>query len=117
NFIEPIDLLVVDGPPGDVGDLARYPALPLLHERLSDNAVILLDDASRRDMRLILDLWLREFDNFDLERIDTEKGAAILRKRRHVAERASAADPAPGHFERLESREVGRTPAYSSVPR
>ena len=51
---ELIDLLVVDGPPayapGD--DIARYPALPVLRQRLAAGATVVLDDveaqASRR---------------------------------------------------------------------
>lgn len=75
-----IDLLVVDGPPGQIQDLSRYPALPLLREYLSDDAVILLDDAGRPDEKIILDMWTREFPDFVHECIPAEKGAAVLRR-------------------------------------
>src|SRR5437660_2918242 len=42
-----IDLLIVDGPPGLTQPLARYPAIPLLIDRLSAFADIILDDAAR----------------------------------------------------------------------
>lgn len=78
--IESIDLLIIDGPPRDVNELARYPALPLLFDKLSDRAVVLIDDADRKDEREIIDRWLKEFSCFTREAIDTEKGAAILRR-------------------------------------
>ena len=39
-----VDLLFVDGPVGDTAPQARYPALPVLADRLTDNALVLLDD-------------------------------------------------------------------------
>ncbi|MEY2831021.1 MAG: hypothetical protein RLZZ574_279, partial [Cyanobacteriota bacterium] len=44
-----IDMLIVDGPPGTTQKLARYPALPLLHKKLSRDAIIVLDDGARSD--------------------------------------------------------------------
>jgi len=65
-----IGLLFVDGPPGDTAPLARYPALPRLHEHLAPGATIILDDAHRPDEREILDRWLREFP-VRLEAVET----------------------------------------------
>jgi len=76
--LEPIDMLIVDGPPHATQKLARYPALPILLPLLSDNAVVLLDDAFRSDEREIIRLWLKEFPNFSLREIDTEKGTVVL---------------------------------------
>jgi predicted O-methyltransferase YrrM len=55
-----VDLLFVDGPVADVAPEARYPALPVLADRLSDDALVLLDDASRPDERHITELWCAE---------------------------------------------------------
>jgi predicted O-methyltransferase YrrM len=77
----PIDMLVIDGPPAATQKLARYPALPVLFHLLSDDAIILLDDAFRPDEKEIVKLWLEEFGDFSLEEINAEKGAAILRRR------------------------------------
>lgn len=52
-----IDLLLVDGPPGSVGADVRYPAVPLLHDRLSRAAVVLLDDTARADEAAVADRW------------------------------------------------------------
>jgi predicted O-methyltransferase YrrM len=84
--LKPIDLLIIDGPAqyGREEDMIRYPALPLLLDSLSDDAVILLDDADRKDEAKIVDLWLKQFSGFDLEKIDTEKGTAILRRKKAV---------------------------------
>jgi hypothetical protein len=58
-------LILVDGPPGRTGPLARYPALPVLLEQLAGGAGhgpplqvdLLLDDLERREERQIADLW------------------------------------------------------------
>lgn len=55
-----IDLLLVDGPPKATGPLARYPAIPLLGERLSADAHVLMDDAHRPSERESVDRWLAE---------------------------------------------------------
>ena len=52
-----IELLVVDGPPQATGELARYPALPLLADRLAPKARILFDDAHRPDEVAVLEAW------------------------------------------------------------
>jgi predicted O-methyltransferase YrrM len=77
-----IDLLVIDGPPGQIQAISRYPALPLLQAYFSDEVVILLDDAARVDEQSIIAMWAREFPGFEYEYIQAEKGAAILRRTR-----------------------------------
>jgi hypothetical protein len=77
-----IDLLVIDGPPGQIQAISRYPALPLLQAYFSDEVVILLDDAARTDEQSIIAMWTREFPGFEYEYIPAEKGAAILRRTR-----------------------------------
>ncbi|WP_206448795.1 class I SAM-dependent methyltransferase [Agrococcus sp. KRD186] len=62
------DLLVVDGPPGAAGALTRYPALPMLADRLNPGALILLDDTIRPEERRTIDRWSKEFDGVVLER-------------------------------------------------
>lgn len=78
----PIDLLVVDGPPqqDNPQPLARYPALPVLFERLRPGALIVLDDADRADERQIVARWLAEFPVTLVERSETEKGTVVLRR-------------------------------------
>ncbi|MEO0393151.1 MAG: class I SAM-dependent methyltransferase [Pseudomonadota bacterium] len=76
-----IELLVVDGPivTGD-NLLARYPALPLLADRLTDRAVVVLDDANRVGEQQTLQRWTQEFPGWQVEMVATEKGTAILRR-------------------------------------
>lgn len=57
----PIDLLLVDGPPGPTGPRARFPALPLLIDDLSTTAKILVDDAGRPDEIEIAQKWQDQF--------------------------------------------------------
>jgi hypothetical protein len=73
-------LLVVDGPPGGLRPLARYPAMPLLEDRLTDTAIVVMDDTRRSDERLIAERWAARPGAWRLEFRDTEKGAAILRR-------------------------------------
>ena len=80
-----IELLLVDGPPGYGDGMARsrYPALPLLAERLSPGALVVLDDAPRAGEAEILDRWEHDlpfaFDRRGAERI------AIGRRREEPA--------------------------------
>jgi predicted O-methyltransferase YrrM len=73
-----IDLLVVDGPPGKTGPQARYPALPLLAERLSPGAAVVLDDARRGEEQSIGRRWKDEFDGFASSFISHDHGTFVL---------------------------------------
>jgi hypothetical protein len=77
-----IDFMVVDGPAqhDNPRRLARYPALPMMAERLTKPAVILLDDTKRDDERQIIDRWQHEFTSVQtLATYDEfEKGAVVL---------------------------------------
>lgn len=75
-----VDLLCIDGPPGQGTSHARWPALPALYARLSTKATIVLDDMIRRDEQEILEEWMGLYPGFDVERLDFEKGAAIMRR-------------------------------------
>lgn len=52
-----VQMVVVDGPPGDVQRYARYPAWPLLWSFCSEDVVVLLDDASRPDEKEVVKRW------------------------------------------------------------
>lgn len=78
--LDAIDLLIVDGPPAGAVPMARYPALPLLIERLSRDAVVVLDDADRLDERSSLERWLGEYEGWEVDHVATERGAGILRR-------------------------------------
>lgn len=55
-----IDLLFVDGPVGSIAPEARYPALPLLADRLAEGAEVILDDTGRPHEKRIVQQWLKE---------------------------------------------------------
>ena len=83
NLPETIDLLVVDGPVVTADNpWGRYPAVPLLMDRLSENAVILVDDTDRITDQETVKRWLKEYPDWHLQLEPTEKGAAILRRRK-----------------------------------
>lgn len=75
----PIDLLVVDGPPEEVGPMARYPAVPLLRDRFAPGARVILDDGDRTDERTIAERWKNECGATECEHLPLEKGAWSLR--------------------------------------
>lgn len=72
-----IDFLFVDGPPKSTQALARYPALPLLAERLSAKAVVVLDDGQRRGERQTVARWKQEQHLYS-RYYPLEKGAFVL---------------------------------------
>jgi len=72
-----LDMLVIDGPPIGTSPLARYPAGPLLFDRLNSPATIFLDDADRQDERTILQRWAGEFPELNQENRPCEKGCAV----------------------------------------
>ena len=71
-----VDFVVVDGPPVVAAKLARYPAGPAFFGRLSEGAMILLDDADRADEKTIADLWSKRFHGLSaLTLPECEKGS------------------------------------------
>lgn len=72
-------MLVIDGPPAYKQPDARYPALPRLSDRLARDAVVFLDDAARPGERDIVARWLQSEPAWRFERIDTQRGCALLR--------------------------------------
>ena len=75
-----IDLLVIDGPNRELQRQARYPALPVLFTRLSADAVIVLDDAHRKDEKAAISRWMETYSGLTVEYLDSPKGTAILRR-------------------------------------
>ena len=80
DFKKKIDLVIIDGPPSKLNKLARYPAIPLLLKSMSDEAIIILDDARRKSEQEIIKKWQKEFDCFSYEYEDNDKGICIIKK-------------------------------------
>jgi predicted O-methyltransferase YrrM len=55
-----VEMLLIDGPPGWVGPMARYPAMPILIEKLCDGALIIFDDSNRADETEVKKRWFVE---------------------------------------------------------
>jgi predicted O-methyltransferase YrrM len=75
---ETVDLVIVDGPPGKLQELSRYPALPLLGEWLSEDPMFIIDDGDRKDERIMVKKWIEENPQFTSQYYETEKGAYII---------------------------------------
>jgi predicted O-methyltransferase YrrM len=73
-----IDLLLIDGPPAHAAGmgLARYPALPVLLDRLAPGATVVLDDAERAGEREVLRRWADE-TGLVFDRRADEAGLAV----------------------------------------
>ena len=83
--LDEIDLLFVDGPPANIAKKARFPALPLLADRLSHRAIIVADDLVREGEREIVADWLAAHQEFSAEKVRLEAGGAVLRRVSGVA--------------------------------
>ncbi|NOQ88743.1 MAG: class I SAM-dependent methyltransferase [Gammaproteobacteria bacterium] len=75
-----IDMLVIDGPPGFLQKHSRYPALPILKNRMAQHCAVFLDDAARDDEQELVKCWLNENPDFQAEYIENERGCFILKK-------------------------------------
>jgi hypothetical protein len=74
---ESIELLIIDGPPTQEGEKARYPAVPVLEKYLSDDCVILLDDGKRPQETVTAEKW-SENSKCDITYVDNAKGAWVI---------------------------------------
>lgn len=79
---ETLQMVVVDGPPGTVSKLARYPAGPILIPRLEPGGLMLLDDADREDEREMVKIWQTEIPGLSVTRLDAEKGLVAIERGR-----------------------------------
>lgn len=83
-------LAVVDGPPGNTGPLARYPAVPLLMQLLPQADLhILLDDHKRPDEKETGQAWVKLLERnhyqVEVETPPTEKGALFIKATKLLA--------------------------------
>jgi len=73
-----IDMLIIDGPPRRYAENVRYPSLPLLYDYLSNDAIIILDDANRKGEKEIVSKWLKQYSHLSYECLNTEKGTVVI---------------------------------------
>ncbi|WP_296602167.1 class I SAM-dependent methyltransferase [Nocardioides sp.] len=73
-----VGLVLVDGPPEGTGPSARYPMVPLLHDRLARRCTILVDDTNRPGDAGVVDRWRTLLPEFDVATLHLDKGAAVL---------------------------------------
>lgn len=77
--VESIEMLVIDGPPMSTNKHARYPAFPVLRDKLANDSMIILDDADRKDESEIINKWLDEDSALEVgEKAYCEKGCVVL---------------------------------------
>jgi predicted O-methyltransferase YrrM len=79
--LKKIDLLIVDGPPGNDNPESRYPALKEFKDKLSPKAVVILDDVNREGERKLAEDFAASLPNHELVILNHEKGTAIISPR------------------------------------
>ncbi|MDI6910722.1 class I SAM-dependent methyltransferase [Nocardioides sp.] len=73
-----VGLVLVDGPPEGTGPRARYPMVPLLHDRLARTCTIVVDDTARPGDADVVDRWRPLLPDFEFDTLRLDKGAAVL---------------------------------------
>jgi hypothetical protein len=83
---------MVDGPPANSCEHARYPALPVLNQVFEDNFElhILMDDYIREDERKIVNewmVWLQQegIDGSKEEFLNMEKQACLIKIKKGIS--------------------------------
>jgi len=70
------DMFVIDGPAGFIQKHSRYPALPLMQDRMAAGCRVFLDDAARDDEKELVTMWQEEFPNSEFEYLEFERGCS-----------------------------------------
>lgn len=78
--LERVDLLIVGGPPLEIGPQICRSARDYFHPILSDGATVLIDDGRREGRRDDARSWKLEHPELSLEFVDTVRGCFMLRK-------------------------------------
>lgn len=73
-----IDFAIIDGPPGHIQPMSRYPFFSKLRHHFAKGSKILLDDALRHDELKMVELWKEENLIDEVFYANCEKGAAII---------------------------------------
>jgi hypothetical protein len=83
DSLSQIDFVIVTGPDQNKQpiQMIRYPALPLMFERLSHNAMILVDNTKGGEEQRMIERWLADYPALAvIGDFETEKGAILLQK-------------------------------------
>jgi predicted O-methyltransferase YrrM len=75
------DLIIVDGPPAYIHEKSRFPTLYSLDHMINPGGMLLIDDCKREPDKLVVNEWIKEFENYSGEWIETEKGSYVLKKK------------------------------------
>lgn len=75
-----IDLLMIDGPPDQMGLGARFPGLEILGGRVRPGGYIIVDDCIANRWKELVVTWARENGFTILPQYNNEKGTMLLRR-------------------------------------
>jgi len=74
-----IALISVDGPPGNTQEHARFPAVPLLKDHITELTTVFLDDAHRQEEKDIAKIWAENY-KFEKNLVNLTKGLLKLNR-------------------------------------
>ena len=76
-----IQFLFIDGPRAQDDPFIRFPALPILWDRLAKNTLIFLDDGKREGEKKIVSDWEKRFQGkINIEYLESQRGTWLIRK-------------------------------------
>ncbi len=76
-----IEVLVVDGPPTATGPDARYPALPILADRLTSSVTVVVDDITREAEQDAVRRWQERWPQLVRSSADSTETTWVLKAR------------------------------------
>jgi len=75
------DFVFVDGPPGNLGHMARWPAYFLLKKYLAPNVILVVDDVDRKQERVMVEHWLKSDPYLHRTNLSTGRGGVLLERK------------------------------------
>jgi|GEM_PF-3517553 len=102
-----VDLMIVDGPPWNTEELARFPAMPAFKKYFSDDVVVFLDDGIREFEKEIADRWKKDHPEFTCEYREYQKGGFVFYKKGGKSEKALIQNHRGATFEGTLFKEIG----------
>ena len=74
-----IDFVLIDGP-GPCFSRTRAPALAKVYDRLTEGALVVLDDGRRQMEQRVVDQWMEQYPDLHVRYIDNDHGAFVISK-------------------------------------
>lgn len=74
------DFVLIDGPPGHLSHMSRWPAYHVLRSHLAPDVTMVVDDAGRRAEKFMVEHWCRSDRHLFRSDLNTGRGAVLLER-------------------------------------